>query len=68
MSYPEVFIAWGSIEEEEMLRGFAERLKARFTVYEALELVTRWMDEGPPPEGVGSAQDPLPGLETPLCR
>ena len=58
------FSSHGGSIEEETLRGFG----ARFTVYEALELATRWMDEGPPPEGVGSAQDPLPGLETPPCR
>lgn len=58
----------GSAEEETALKRFAERLGAGFAAHEALEQITQWMDGGPPPEMAGSAQDPLPGLETPPCR
>lgn len=54
----------GSAEEETALKRFG----AGFVVYEASEQTTQGLDGGPPPERVGSAQDPLPGLDTPPCR
>lgn len=52
----------GSAEGEVALKRSAERPGAGFVMYEAPGQTTQRLDEAPPPEGVGSAQDPLPGL------
>lgn len=61
------FVAYGALEGNEPVL-VVQCLPRKLGLLESLELVTRWMDGGPPPKMAAGAQDALPGLETPPCR
>ena len=62
------FVAYKALEGEEPLL-VVECFPRRSGLLEALREITHWLDGGPlHARGAGGVQDPLPGLETPLCR
>lgn len=61
------FVAYKALYGEEPLLVI-QCLPRKLGLLDALEQVTRWLDEGPPSERAVGAQDYLPGLETPPCR